>query len=448
MAIVRGFSCFLALSAGLTGCSGLGRSLPPASRAAAGTTVNFYSAQASLPSPIRHVVIIFQENRTADYMFQDVPGADVAKYAIDSRGKRVALLPVSLAAPYGLAHSRGAFLRDYDGGKMDGFDSRLPPGERLRPYGYGVRSEIRPYRDMAVQYVAADHMFQSNRGPSYPAHLYIVSGTATEPKIDDYRVSANPFDTRTKRPEGGGCDARPGTVVATAGLQRGGRGPALFPCLDRPVLPDLLDERHVSWRYYQHGRGPGLWHGLNSIRHVRFGPDFKNVVSPSETILTDIARGRLAGMSWVMPDPEHSDHAGSNSAAGPSWVAAVVNAIGKSQYWNNTAIFVTWDDWGGWYDHLPPPVDNACELGLRVPLIVISPYAKRGYVSKVQHEFGSLLAFTEETFGIPKGALGATDKRADDLSDAFDFTQKPRAFVPIKAPPFSPGPPNDQSEDP
>ncbi|HEU5479136.1 MAG TPA: alkaline phosphatase family protein, partial [Candidatus Tumulicola sp.] len=219
-------------------------------------------------------------------------------------------------------------------------------------------------------------------------------------------------------------------------------------CFERPVLSDFLDRQHVAWRYYQQNRGPGLWHGFNSIRHVRFGPDYANVISPPQTILSDVAAGRLPGVAWVMPDGPHSDHAANQSAEGPSWVAAVVNAIGKSKYWSSTAIFVTWDDWGGWYDHVKPPIYNAYELGFRVPLIVVSPYAKRGYVSKVQHEFGSILAFTEETFGIAKGALNATDKRADDLRDAFNFAQKPRAFTTIKAPPFKPGVLGVDDEDP
>jgi phospholipase C len=124
-------------------------------------------------------------------------------------------------------------------------------------------------------------------------------------------------------------------------------------------------------------------------------------------------------------------------------VASIVNSIGNAKtcdggagYWSDTAIIVTWDDWGGWYDHVTPPIRNYNELGLRVPLLVISPYARRGYVSKVQHEFGSILAFAEETFGIPKGSLKSTDASADDLSDAFDFSQKPRAFKHINAPPF------------
>ena len=133
-------------------------------------------------------------------------------------------------------------------------------------------------------------------------------------------------------------------------------------------------------------------------------------------------------------------------------MAAVVNAIGKSAYWNDTAIFVTWDDWGGWYDHVTPPIYNAYELGFRVPLIVISPYAKNHYVSHPQHEFGSILKFTEKIFGLP--SMHTTDERADDLFDCFDFSQPPRKFRKIPAP-FPPkyffenppggGPPDDDA---
>jgi phospholipase C len=117
---------------------------------------------------------------------------------------------------------------------------------------------------------------------------------------------------------------------------------------------------------------------------------------------------------------------------GPSWVAAVVNAIGKSPYWSHTAIIITWDDWGGWYDHVPPPsVINSYEYGFRVPLIVVSPYAKHAYISHVTHDFGSILKFAEEVFDLP--SLGYADARSDDLSDCFDWTQVPSAFKPITA---------------
>ncbi len=134
-------------------------------------------------------------------------------------------------------------------------------------------------------------------------------------------------------------------------------------------------------------------------------------------------------MVWVTPTALDSDHALSNNGSGPSWVAAIVNAVGESQYWKNTAIFVTWDDWGGWYDHVKPQIYNSYELGFRVPLIVISPYAKNHYVSHAQHEFGSIFNFTEKIFGLP--SMHTTDARADDLFDCFDFNKSPTKFKPI-----------------
>ncbi len=133
-----------------------------------------------------------------------------------------------------------------------------------------------------------------------------------------------------------------------------------------------------------------------------------------------------------MPSGPDSDHAKTTDGTGPSWVAGIVNAIGESKYWNDTAIFVTWDDWGGWYDHLKPPMYHTYELGFRVPLLVISPYAKHLYVSHKQHEFGSILKFVEETYGL--GSLKTTDVRSDDLADCFNFNQPPRKFHHIHAP--------------
>ncbi|HEU5479852.1 MAG TPA: alkaline phosphatase family protein, partial [Candidatus Tumulicola sp.] len=138
----------------------------------------------------------------------------------------------------------------------------------------------------------------------------------------------------------------------------------------------------------------------------------------------------LPAVSWVIPDGVDSDHSNGGQDNGPDWVASVVNAIGESSYWNSTAIIVVWDDWGGFYDHVPPPQLDSVGLGFRVPLIVLSPYAKTGYVSHTQYEFGSILKFVESTFGLP--SLGTTDVRANNLTDAFDFNQQPRKFVPIK----------------
>jgi phospholipase C len=205
----------------------------------------------------------------------------------------------------------------------------------------------------------------------------------------------------------------------------------------------LLDAHRISWRYYA---PPGdqlgaVWSAFDAIKAIRYGPDWhSSVVTPETAVLGDIRRGRLAQVSWVVPSAPNSDHAYPESSdgrstllatnKGPQWVGSIVNALGASRYWDDTAIFVLWDDWGGWYDHVVPPHVDAVGLGFRVPLIVISPYARTGYVSHVQHEFGSILRFTEESFGL--GSLGTSDARADDLADCFDFGSAPRSFVALR----------------
>ncbi|HYL27072.1 MAG TPA: alkaline phosphatase family protein [Candidatus Nitrosotalea sp.] len=417
----------------LVACNGYAPSFTaPANRAG--------GAESATVTPIKPVVIIVQENRTPDYLFQGVPGADIATYGIDSKGDHVTLHATSLKTKWDLPHGHTAFLNDYDGGKMDGFDAGFPKNRYMRPFAYAPESEVRPYHEMAKLYVFADRKFQSNQGPSFPAHLYIVSGTGNDPGLSPYEVSSNPYNGLKEKSAPGGCDANLGVYVQTIDPSDGSPGPTPFPCFKRPVLSNLLEAKHVSWRYYQEHGGAGRWEAMDAYRNVRYGRGYRNVIWPSQRILHDIAHGELAGVTWVMPAGDWSDHSGRlGGTQGPSWVAAIVNAIGQSKFWGSTAIFVVWDDWGGWYDHVPPPIYDNYALGFRVPLIVISPYAKRSYVSKQQHEFGSILAFSEETFGIPKGALHTTDERADDLRDAFDFSHRPRAFSTIKAPPFRPG---------
>ena len=164
-----------------------------------------------------------------------------------------------------------------------------------------------------------------------------------------------------------------------------------------------------------------------------------NVIIPQSQVLTDIANGQLAQVSWIIPDGKSSDHALLNDGSGPAWVASIVNAIGNSAYWANTAIIITWDDWGGWYDHVPPfkvindglSWGSGYVYGFRVPLIVVSPYAKAAYISHVTHDFGSILKFIETTFTLP--SLGYADVAADDLSDCFNLTQSPLTFKQIPA---------------
>jgi phospholipase C len=391
------------------------------------------------PGVINHIIIIVQENRTPDNLFQGLPGADIANTAVDYQGQTIYLHQESLAGNFDPGHGYSNFLQDYNGGSMNGWNKGLKGANQLGPFAYAPASEVAPYLAMASQYAFADHMFQSNEGPSFSAHLYLVSGSAAATPAP-FLVESDPHSSVNGKAEPGGCDAPSVAFVQTINPQNASPGPTPFPCFDPPVLTDLLDAKYVTWRHYQNNGGAGLWQPFDAVRHVRYGADYANVVWPQTKVLKDIANNRLPNVSWVIPNNSWSDHAGSHSTKGPAWVAAVVNAIGESQYWNSSVIFVVWDDWGGWYDHVVPPFYNSYELGFRVPLIIISPYARTGYVSKVQHEFGSILAFTEEAFGIPKGALGTTDVRADDLSDSFNFLQTPTPFTPISAPPFSPSP--------
>jgi hypothetical protein len=246
------------------------------------------------------------------------------------------------------------------------------------------------------------------------------------------RAAENPQNSSPAEHKGG-CDSPAGTTVALID-QYGNENQTMFPCFDRPALTDLLEGASppLTWRYYQWETGAGLWSAFDAIKHIRYSPQYaSDVILPPSQVLTDITDGQLANVVWVTPTADESDHSGHNNGTGPAWVASIVNTIGQSQYWDSTAIFVVWDDWGGWYDHVAPTIYNSYELGFRVPLIVISPYAKNGYVSHVQHEFGSILKFTEETFGL--GSLGTTDMRADDLSDCFNFNQKPRKYSVVRA---------------
>ncbi|HYL26534.1 MAG TPA: alkaline phosphatase family protein, partial [Candidatus Nitrosotalea sp.] len=260
----------------------------------------------------------------------------------------------------------------------------------------------------------------------------IVSGTSSVAIGAGLRAAENPIHPN---PGGyGGCDSAPGSLVALID-SAGKEDLKSYPCFKRISLMQLLDEKGLSWRYYQAVPGAGIWNGPDAVVQIRSNPEYStDVITPPSRVLTDIAKGDLADVVWVTPTALASDHPQSNDGSGPSWVAAIVNAIGESPYWKDTAIFVTWDDWGGWYDHVPPRLLNSYELSFRVPLIVISPYAKTHYISHVQHEYGSMLKFAEETFGLP--SMHTTDARADDLSDCFDFLQPPTKFkrIPAKYP--------------
>ena len=391
---------------------------------------------------IQHVVIIFQENRTPDNLFHGLPNADIANSGVNSQGQTIQLQPINLANLYDLGHTHADFVKMYDNGKMDGADlvscKAACPGN---PAFYYVNpSDVAPYFQMAQQYTFADRMFQTNQGPSFPAHQFILSGTSAPTATSKLFAAENPTADLA------GCAAPPSTTVKMIDPM-GNESSVQFPCFEHQTLTDLLEAAGLSWKYYE--PLPGfIWSAPDAIQHICgavgllcAGSDWtQNVVLQNTRILTDISNGQLATVSWVIPSGLASDHALMNDGSGPSWVASIVNAIGNSAYWSNTVIFIAWDDWGGWYDHVPPPqiVNDGTSwgsgyvYGFRVPLIVVSPYAKPAYVSHVNHDFGSILKFIEKNFGLP--SLNYADARADDLSDCFDFKQSPIPFHAISAP--------------
>jgi phospholipase C len=391
--------------------------------------------RADLRQHIKHVVIIIQENRSFDNFFKGFPGADSASTGLSHSG-RVPLEPVDLNFPADVDHQHRAFVQEYDDGRMDGWDqvSTSPRQPATFPYAYVPRAQIEPYWTMAERWTLADHMFQSNTGPSFPAHLYLVAGQSD-------LTASNPNHLETTR-FAWGCDSPPNATVTRLDALRI-EVPGPFPCLDFPTLADVADAAGISWRYYAPPLDSlgDIWSAFDAIKHIRYGPQWNDVVSPETRVLEDARRGDLPAISWVVPTAANSDHpfprhattsdVGIDAQYGPDWVASVVNAVGSGPLWNSTAIFVIWDDWGGWYDHVTPPELDRMGLAFRVPFIVISPYARRGYVSHVRHEFGSLLKFTERAFDLP--SLNTTDTRADALRDCFDFAQLPHAFEAIPA---------------
>ncbi|MGA7249191.1 MAG: alkaline phosphatase family protein [Candidatus Cybelea sp.] len=381
---------------------------------------------------IEHVVYVIQENRSFDDLFAGYPGADTVSSGKNSKGQTIALQPISLETPYEIDHSARAMFAACNGtGKlpgtkcrMDGFNKeREYQGPLNGQYAYVPHHESKPYFEMAHEFVLADRMFQSQLDESFVAHQYVIAAQAKS-SVD------SPVHSWW------GCTGGPDERIATITHQRT-YGKSQRPCFDYETLGDELDNAGLSWRFYTSAYSEplsGFWSAYQAVKHIYDGPDWtKNVRYPQKKFLRDIRRGKLASFTWITPLCQDSDHPDCSGGFGPSWVASIVNAVGESKFWDTTAIFVQWDDWGGFYDHVPPPYEGYDGLGFRVPLIVISPYAKKNYVSHAQYETASVLRFAENLFAL--GQLSDADTRATSpAADCFDFEQKPRAFVPIKAP--------------
>jgi phospholipase C len=396
-------------------------------------------------SPIAHVIVVIQENRTTDNLFASsiianggpYPGANVTRVARVG-GKIVALKAVPFEYPADPRHTHAALVAEWNNGKMDGFakdpvypDPGFPPGPPNFPLAYVPAYETTIYHLLAQRYALADDNFAPRLVPTFPGHMYLV--TAQSQPADD------PTDPLTW-----GCDSKPGTTVPVFGSGEAEVTPGVFPCFDNPTIGDLLDRAHVSWKYYTgaYNAVADSWVNVyDAIRHIRYGPDWQtNVVSPMSDVLSDIEHCQLPQVSYVTPTWMASDHAGSLSNAGPGWVGSIYMAVQQSamsantacRYSGDTAMILTWDDTGGWYDHVRPPSGpNGTSFGFRVPIVVISPWARSNYVagktsfmpfvSHTQRESTAIVRFIEKNWAL--GTLGERDLGGDDLSDMFDYAR-------------------------
>ncbi len=405
---------------------------------------------------VQHVVLVIQENRSFDDFFATFPGADGTTHGRmqlpSGSNVRVHLRKVNLSGKCDFGHSYNNFVKDYDGGKMDGFGtepggkSECPGPQGKAVYQYVDPAQLTPDWTIAKQYVLGDHMFQTQGSGSFTAHQDLIAGSTI---INQPQNTESLVDFPSAMPWG--CDAPKPPMYAltrTSLLVYDGskklkneyhKGP--FPCLTYPTMRDLLDAKSVSWKYYtppEPGDVGGIWNAFDAIEAVREGPEWKTNIAKTNVFFSDITNHTLPAVSWIIPEQPNSDHPGGEHDGGPSWVASIVNAVGQSSYWPTTTIVVVWDDWGGFYDHVKPPFfDEWGGLGFRVPMLVVSPYAREavsgqpGYISHTHYEFGSILKFIEDVWDL--GRLGTTDKRAKSIGDCFDFTQAPRKFGVIPA---------------
>jgi phospholipase C len=432
---------------------------------AAAMSASTGTKHSAVPPPgihkIKHVVVIMQENRSFDSYFGTYPGVDgIPRGACvpDPRGGCLKPYHVSKDRNIGGPHALKNAVRDINGGAMDGFvreavsarkacvDPHDPvcssPAAGSDVMGYHDAREIPNYWAYARNYVLQDHMFEPNKSWSLPAHLLAVSAWSAK-----CSVKGDPMS----------CVNAP-DLPATPPDFRGNLKKRI-PDYAWTDITYLLHKHNVSWRYYvfsgtqpdceddaaiscrpipQDAKTPGIWNPLPWFDTVRENWQLSNI-TPLGNFFKAARKGKLPAVSWVVPTQKVSEHPPGLVSAGQAYVTTLVNAIMRSPNWSSTAIFITWDDWGGFYDHVLPPTVDAESYGLRVPGLVISPYAKRGYIDHQILSFDAYLKFIEDDFLAGERLNPKTDGRPDprpyvredvpllgNLVDDFDFTQRPR----------------------
>jgi len=377
-------------------------------------------------TPITHIIYMLKENHTFDNLFGLFPGVNGTTTGLAYINKKTVTIPMNIMSnnPKSYCHNFKCAATAVHGGAMNGFNLNAfcskPP---YLCYSEAQQSLIPNYWSLAQNYVLDDNAFSSLLGPSYPNHLYTMAGAAG-PDLQHSAIN-NP---------GGlpwGCDAPTTTTVQLYNKT------FVYPCFSFPTLADEMTAAGVSWKYYAPVQGESgyVWNTPDDFSQERFGPEWQNDV-PWQQFTTDAAAGTLPSVSWLTPPGGYSDHPPANMCKGENWTVNAIDAVMNGPDWANTVIVLTWDDWGGFYDHVLPQQQDALGYGYRVPFMVISPYAYAAdnptntHVSHDEVELSSVLKLAEEVFNLP--SLNTRDSTAGDLLNLLDFSQVHNPALPLQ----------------
>ena len=382
-------------------------------------------------TPIKHVVVVVKENHTFDNYFGSFPGADGIAQIQTATG--MIAPPRAPDLPRDLCHTHRCALTDFAAGAMNGWDQVAGAsnnGDNLTYAQYG-EADIPNYWQYARTFALADRFFANVLGPSFPGHTFVLAAQAGWARDNPPTATDHPY---------WGCDQDAGARVDIEDPAVG-MPTQVFPCFDIPSVPDVLPPG-VNWRFYGSNFYvfSEIWSMFNAIKSIRMGPGWGHVVNAS-TFDLDVDHGDLPAVTWLVNQDLDDEHPGFGSVClGENWTVGHLNHLMNSPLWKDTAILFTMDDFGGWYDHVPPPRQYGLDpakpygLGFRLPLIVISPYARPGFVFHEVSEQASIPRFIERVFGAPALSSrdpAAQDGQANDLFGAFDFTQAPLPPLPL-----------------
>jgi phospholipase C len=363
-------------------------------------------------TPIHHIVFIVKENRSYDNLYGLFPGGDGTRIGHTADGRVVPLRRLQ-DVQTDLQHNHHAAVTDIAGGAMNGF-STVPDKDgkkTMLAYTTALPGQLPAYWGWAKRYELLDHTFSSAD----------AAGSVDGP---NYGV------------ENWGCD---GPVNLLVPVIRRGELVHVRPCFKIDSIGAQLTRRGIPWSEYgppENGHGYG-WVAYDAVKPIRESPSYARHVYPLGWLPSDLEQNYLAAVTWIVPPYNRSDHPGGASLCeGENWTVDLINRIMRLPDWRDTAIVLTWDEWGGFYDHVPPPQPDRFGLGVRVPMLIISPWAKRG-VGHTTYDFTSVLKFIDENFGMP--VLSERERRANSIRNAFQFSHPlPRWTAPMRTcPPVS-----------